>query len=148
MKVLAYDKTRSPEGALLAEYVELDALLAASDVVSLHCPLFPDTQGIINQASLAKMKDGAILLNTSRGPLVVEADVKAALDGGKLAYYAADVASAEPIAQDNPLLGSKNCILTPHIAWAPLESRARLMDVSVGNLRCFLDGRPQNVVNK
>ena len=135
------------EGEKPAAYVSLDELLHRSDVVSLHCPLLPETQGLINQTAIKKMKDGAILLNNSRGPLIVEKDVADALNSGKLRAAGVDVADAEPLPADSPLLSAKNCVITPHISWAPLESRARLMDIAAGNLRAFLDGRPVHVVN-
>ena len=149
MKILAFDEY--PNKALETEncrYVSLDQLLAQSDVISLHCPLFPSTQGIINKDTIAKMKDGVKILNTSRGPLIVEEDLKEALNSGKVSGAAVDVVSSEPIREDNPLLGAKNIIITPHIAWAPRESRQRLMDIAVDNLRRFVDGKPQNVVNR
>ena len=149
MRVLAYDTYRDPslESEAL-RYAELDALFAESDVISLHCPLFPQTQGIINAANIAKMKDGVILLNNSRGPLIVEQDLADALNSGKIAYAGVDVVSTEPIHGDNPLLKAKNCLITPHISWAPKESRARLMDIAVDNLRAFSEGKAVNVVNK
>ena len=148
MRVLAYDAFPCDEGRALGEYVPLDVLLADSDVITLHCPLFPKTRGIINRESIAKMKDGVILLNNSRGPLIVEEDLAAALNSGKVYAAGLDVVSDEPIRADNPLLSAKNCLITPHISWAPRESRRRLMDVAVENLRAFLAGRPVNVVNK
>lgn len=149
MHVLAYDTYRDPslESDRL-RYAELDELFAKSDVISLHCPLFPQTQGIINAANIAKMKDGVILLNNSRGPLVIEQDLADALNAGKIAYAGVDVVSTEPICGDNPLLKAKNCLITPHISWAPKESRARLMDIAVDNLRAYMEGKPVNVVNK
>lgn len=147
MDILAYDEFPNNSGKELAAYVELDRLFEKSDVISLHCPLFPATMGIINQESIAKMKDGVIILNTSRGPLIQEADLKAALNSGKVAAAGLDVVSAEPIPADSPLLAAQNCIITPHIAWAPKESRARLMDIAVENLRAFIAGQPVNVVN-
>lgn len=149
MKVLAYDEYPKDElGTEEIRIVKLDELLANSDVISLHCPLFPSTQGMINKDSIAKMKDGVILINTSRGPLIVEEDLKAALDSGKIYAAALDVVSNEPIREDNVLLGCENCLITPHIAWAPSASRQRLMDIAVENLSAFLEGSPQNVVNK
>lgn len=147
MKVLAVDEHH--DGTVESEtlkYTDLDGLLKESDVISLHCPLFPSTQGIVNSKTLAKMKDGVILINTSRGPLIVEEDLRAALESGKVAYAAVDVVSSEPIKADNPLLSAPNCIITPHIAWAPKESRARLMDIAADNLKSFLEGRPRNTV--
>lgn len=148
MNVLAYDAHRDP--ALVSptcHYAELDELLAASDVISLHCPLFPSTEKIINQATIAKMKDGVILLNNSRGPLIDEQALCDALDSGKVYAAGLDVVSTEPIRADNPLLKAKNCIITPHISWACRESRQRLMDIAVENLQAFIDGAPVNVVN-
>lgn len=146
MEILAYDAHPCDAGLALADYVPLDALLARSHVISLHCPLFPETQGIINRDTIAKMRDGVILLNTSRGPLVVEADLAAALQAGKVYAAGLDVVSSEPIAPDNPLLQAPNCFITPHIAWAPRESRQRLMDIAVENCAAFLRGAPQNLV--
>lgn len=147
MEVLAYNRSQCEAGKQIGTYVDLDTLLAKSDVVSLHCPLFPETKGIINAQSIARMKDGAILLNTSRGPLVEEAALAQALNAGKLRGAAVDVVSQEPIVEDDPLLHCRNCIITPHMAWAPVESRQRLLDTVVENIRAFLDGKPQNVVN-
>ncbi|MBZ4673197.1 MAG: Phosphoglycerate dehydrogenase [Spirochaeta sp.] len=145
MKVIAYDSYQNPE--LKDEYVSLDTLLSESDVIALHCPLFPETEGIINKESIAKMKDGVILINNSRGPLIVEQDLADALNSGKIAAAGLDVVSSEPIREDNPLLQAKNCLITPHISWAPRESRQRLMDIAVANLKGFLSGARQNVVN-
>lgn len=128
--------------------VELDELLGVSDVISLHVPLTPQTQGLINKESIAKMKDGVILINTARGPLIVEEDLKEALDAGKVYAAGLDVVSVEPIQPDNVLLSCKNVFITPHIAWAPKESRQRLMDIAVENLRQFMAENPINVVNR
>ena len=147
VNVIAYDAFQSEAGKAVAEYVELDELLAKSDFIFLHCPLFPSTRGIINKDNIAKMKDGAILINNSRGPLVVEQDLADALNSGKLAAAAVDVVSTEPIKADNVLLTAKNCIITPHISWASRESRQRILDCTEANIRAFLDGAPQNVVN-
>ena len=147
MEVIAYSRSECDEGREIGTYVGLDELLRRSDVISLHCPLFPETQGIIDREAIAKMKDGVILLNCSRGPLVVEQDMADALNSGKVYAFAADVVSTEPIAADNPLLGAKNCFITPHIAWAPKEARQRIMDTAGANLRAFLAGKPVNVVN-
>lgn len=148
MDVLAYDRNRRAElENAHCHYADMDELLANADVISLHCPLFPETQGIINKDSIAKMKDGVLIINSSRGPLIVEEDLRDALNSGKVGGAAVDVVSTEPIRMDNPLLSAKNMIITPHIAWAPKESRQRLMDIAVDNLRHFLAGEPQNVVN-
>lgn len=148
MKVLAYDsyKDASAENENI-RYAELDELLAGSDIISLHCPLFDSTKGIINKENIGKMKDGVIIINTSRGPLIVEEDLALALNSGKVAAAAMDVVSTEPIREDNPLLKAKNCIITPHIAWAPKESRARLMNIAIDNLTAFLSGKVLNAVN-
>ncbi|MCI8741045.1 MAG: D-2-hydroxyacid dehydrogenase [Lachnospiraceae bacterium] len=148
MKVLAYDTSRN--GSLESDtcrYVDLETLFKESDVISLHCPLFPATRGIINKTSLAKMKDGVMIINNSRGPLIVEEDLRDALNSGKVAGAAVDVVSTEPIQMDNPLLEAENCIITPHISWAPKESRQRLMDIAVSNLEAYVNGKPVNVVN-
>lgn len=147
MEVLAYNRSRSESGAAIADYVELDELLRRSDVISLHCPLFPETAGIINRDTIAKMKPGVILINNSRGGLVVEQDLADALNSGMVYAAAVDVVSKEPIEEDNPLFTAKNCLITPHISWAPKESRQRIMDATVENIRAFLAGRPQHVVN-
>lgn len=147
LEILAYSRSQCEEGRALGKYVELDTLLRQSDVISLHCPLTPQTERIINAASIAKMKDGAILLNTSRGGLVDEDALAAALRSGKVRAAAVDVVSQEPILGTNPLLTAPNCIITPHMAWAPVESRQRLLDCVVDNIRAYLDGCPKNVVN-
>ena len=145
MNVLAYSRSRREN--VNAEYVDLDTLLAQSDVVSLHCPLVPETQGLINEQTISKMKDGAILLNTSRGPVIDEHAVAEALKCGKLRGAAMDVVSEEPILGNNPLLTAPNCIITPHMAWAPIETRQRILDITVDNIRRYLSGCPVNVVN-
>lgn len=128
-------------------WCDVDELIQEADVVSLHCPLLPETHGMINATSLSKMKPTAFLINTSRGPLVVEQDLADALNNGRIAGAAVDVLSSEPPEPDNPLLRAKNCIITPHIAWATKEARKRLVETVVANLRAFLDGHPVNVVN-
>lgn len=148
MKVLAYDAYPSESGKKLAEYVELDELLARSDVIFLHCPLFPATEKIINKDNIAKMKDGVILINNSRGQLVAEQDLADALNSGKVYAAGLDVVSTEPIKGDNPLLHAKNCLITPHISWAAQASRQRIMDITVANIKAFLGGEAVNVVNK
>ena len=147
MNILAYDSFQSDSGREIGTYVDLDTLLAQSDVIAIHCPLFPETQGIINKETIAKMKDGVILLNNSRGPLIVEQDLADALNSGKVYAAGLDVVSTEPIRGDNPLLQAKNCIITPHISWAPKESRQRIMDCAVANLQAYQNGAPVNVVN-
>ena len=148
MNVLVHTRTVRPEQETeTCRFCDLDTLLAESDVVSLHCPLLPQTEKIIRKDTIAKMKNGAILINTGRGPLIDEDDVAAALSSGKLAAAGVDVVSVEPIREDNPLLKAKNCFITPHIAWATLEARTRLLEVSAENLRQFKMGMPQNVVN-
>ena len=148
MKVYANDPHPTEEGRQLAEYLELDELFAKSDIVSLHCNLTKENEGLINKSNIAKMKDGVILINNARGQLVNEQDLADALNSGKVAAAGLDVVSTEPIKADNPLLKAKNCIITPHISWAAKESRQRIMDTSVQNLRCFVAGEPQNVVNR
>ena len=148
MKVLAFDAFESEAGRQVAEYVDLDTLLAQSDVIFLHCPLFPSTEGIINKDNIAKMKDGVILINNSRGQLVVEQDLADALNSGKVYAAGLDVVSTEPIKGDNPLLSAKNCLITPHISWAAQAARQRIMDITVDNVKAFIGGNPTNVVNK
>ena len=146
-KLLAYDLYPNDEARQYAEYVDLDTLWARSDVIFLHCPLFPETQGIINRDTIEKMKDGVILINNSRGQLVVERDLADALNSGKVYAAGLDVVSTESIRGDNPLLRARNCIITPHISWAARESRERILDTTVENIRAFLDGSPVHVVN-
>lgn len=149
MRVLAFSphKKEGPENDTF-RYAALEEVLSRSDVIALHCPLLPETEGLINKDSIARMKDGVIILNNSRGPLIVEQDLADALNSGKVAAAGLDVVSTEPIREDNPLLSAKNCILTPHISWAPKESRKRLLDLAVENVKAFLEHKPINVVNK
>lgn len=148
MKVLAYSRTEKEMGKEIADYVGLDELLASSDVISLHCPLFPETEGIINKETIQKMKDGVILLNNSRGQLVVEQDLADALISGKVAAAGLDVVSSEPMKEDNPLLHAPNCIITPHISWASKECRQRIVDCASLNVKAYLNGEKRNVVNR
>lgn len=148
MKVLAFN--RSKDESLESEtlkYVDLQTLYKNSDIVSLHCPLFDDTKGMINKETIAQMKDGVIIINTSRGPLIVEEDLAEALNSGKVYAAAVDVVSTEPATKDNPLITARNCIITPHIAWAPFESRERLMNIAVDNLEKYLNNELVNVVS-
>jgi len=147
MNILAYDVDPNDAGRAIAEYVELDTLLTKADVISLHCNLTAENTGLINKESIAKMKDGVIIINNARGQLVVEQDLADALNSGKVYAAGLDVVSAEPIRDDNPLLSAKNCIITPHISWAPKESRQRIMDCNEANIKAFLTGKPINVVN-
>lgn len=147
MHILAYDNNPCDEGRAIGDYVSLDALYAQSDVIALHCPLFPETRGMICKESIAKMKDGVILLNNSRGPLINEQDLADALESGKVYAAGLDVVSTEPIAGDNPLLHAKNCFITPHISWASRESRARIMDMAANNLSQWLAGTPIHIVD-
>ncbi|MDD3229460.1 MAG: D-2-hydroxyacid dehydrogenase [Oscillospiraceae bacterium] len=148
MKVLAYDVYPNTSGKEIAEYVDRDTLFANSDIITLHCNLTPENTGLINKNTIAKMKDGVILINNARGQLIVEQDVADALNSGKMAAAGLDVVYTEPIRSDNPLLKAKNCIITPHISWAPKESRQRIMDCAVENLKAYISGSPINVVNK
>ena len=146
MKVLAFDEYQNKElETSTLQYAGLDEVLAKSDVISLHCPLFESTVGMINKDNIAKMKDNVIIINTSRGGLIVEKDLADALNSGKVMAAGLDVVSTEPIKSDNVLLKAMNCYITPHIAWAPLEARMRLMNIAVDNLKGFIAG---NVVNK
>lgn len=144
MRVLGYNPEM--KSGFVGTYVSLDKLLRESDVISLHCPAKAETVGMIRKETLEKMKDGAILINTARGSLISETDVCLALQSGKLAGYAADVASEEPISIRNPLLKAPNCIITSHYAWTPKPMRQTIIDVSAENLSAFLAGKPQNVV--
>ena len=146
MKVIYNSRKEYPSDGR-AEYRSLDELYRESDIISLHCPLFPETERMINKESIEKMKDGVIIINTSRGGLIDEKALSEALDSGKVKGAAVDVISKEPMEDDNPLCNAKNIIITPHIAWASWEARKRLMDIAVDNLRAFCEGKPQNVVN-
>jgi len=147
MSVLAYDPYPNEPGKAIAEYVDLDTLLAKSDVIFLHCNLTLDNNGMIDNEIIAKMKDGVILINNSRGQLIVEQDVADALNSGKLGAVAVDTVYTEPIKADNPLLSARNCIITPHMSWGAKEARQRIMDCTVENVKAFLAGAPINVVN-
>ena len=148
MKVLAHDLYPNDAGRAIADYVDLDTLLSQSDVVFLHCNLTADNERMIDRAAIAKMKDGAILINNSRGQLIDEQDVADALQAGKLAAAGLDVVYTEPIRADNPLLAAPNCILTPHMSWGAKEARQRIMDITADNVKAWLDGAPINAVNK
>lgn len=148
MKVLAFDSYVNE--SLVNEncqYTDFDTLLENSDVITLHCPLFPETENIINKKTIAKMKDGVIIINNSRGALVVEEDLAEALNCGKIYAAGLDAVRNEPIAMDNPLLSAKNCFITPHISWAAIECRQRLVDYSLDNLEAYLQGNLINIVN-
>jgi len=148
MRVLAADvHQHEPPPLQDFAWAEIPTLLQEADVISLHCPLLPATEGLINRDNLARMKASAFLINTSRGPLVVDRDLADALNREQIAGAALDVLTREPPAEDNPLLAARNCIITPHIAWATFESRSRLQATAEANLRGFLDGRPANVVS-
>ncbi len=136
---------KAPGRAAQHRFADADTVLANSDIITCHCPLTPDTQGMMNAAAFDKMKDGAIFINTSRGPVVDEQALANALNSGKLAGAGLDV--YQPPATDNPLLHAKNCRITPHIAWAAYETRARLLGILQANIAAYLDGKPQNVVN-
>ncbi len=147
MKVIAtYHNSKTVEETNSFHYCTLDELYKKADIISLHCPLTKETEGIINSDSISRMKDGVIIINNSRGGLIVEEDLKVALNSGKVMGAAVDVVSSEPIKDDNPLLTAKNCIITPHISWAPKESRQRLMDIAIANVKAFLDGHPINTI--
>ena len=147
MNILAHDLYPNDSGRAVGTYVDLDTLFTQSDVISLHCNLTAENTGLINRETIAKMKDGVILINNARGQLIVEQDLADALNSGKVAAAGLDVVSSEPIRGDNPLLQAKNCIITPHISWAPKESRQRIMDCTVENVRAFQNGTPVHVVN-
>ena len=143
MKVIAFSRSHTEK----ADYADLDTLLKTSDVISLHCPLFPETKEIISRENIAKMKDGVILINTARGGLIDEQAVADALVCGKIRGAAVDVTTVEPIRKDNPLLSAPNCIITPHMAWTPLEARTRLLNTVRDYIRAFAEGNPIHVVN-
>jgi glycerate dehydrogenase len=146
MQILAHRRSGSGVIEEGGRYTDLDTLFRESDVVSLHCPLTPETKEMVNAERLARMKPTAFLINTARGGLVNEADLAAALDAGTIAGAGLDVLSVEPPPASNPLLSAKNCIITPHIAWATRNARRRLLDVTAANIQAFLAGKPQNVV--
>ena len=147
VRVLAYSRSERAEGRALADYVPLDELIGSSDFIFLHCPLTPETEGLINAARIAQMKDGVIIVNNGRGQLIAEEDLAAALACGKVGCAAVDVASTEPIRADNPLLYAPNCIITPHISWATKEARERIMQTTADNVKSFMAGKPAHVVN-
>lgn len=144
MNVIVCTRTPKPE---IRSPVDISTLFNESDFISLHAPLTEKTRNVVNRTTLSLMKKTAFLINTARGPLVNESDVREFLDAGRIAGYAADVVSEEPMKKDNPLLGARNCLITPHIAWAATETRQRLLDIVADNLRCFLQGKPKNVVS-
>lgn len=145
MNVIFFNRSQKPSEN--CTQVSLEELLSNADIISLHCPFTDETHEIINQNTISQMKDGVFLLNTSRGPLLNEQDVADALQSGKISYLGVDVVSVEPMKQYNPLLQAKNSCITPHIAWAPKETRERLLGIVVDNLKGFISGNPQNVVN-
>ncbi|WP_211296713.1 D-2-hydroxyacid dehydrogenase [Polaribacter butkevichii] len=148
LNILVHSRTKYPElETETCQYVSLDTLFKKADIISLHCPLTESTSGIINKATIDKMKDGVLIINTARGGLIIEKDLRDALNSGKVASAAVDVISTEPMLANNPLLNAKNCIITPHIAWAPKEARTRLMQTAVNNLDAFINGNPINVIN-
>lgn len=148
MDVFAYTSKNAADLPAGINKTTLDGLLGISDIITLHCPLTPSTRELINKESIKKMRRGAILINTGRGPLVNEADVAEALQEGRLGAYGADVMCSEPPAADNPLFAQPNAYITPHIAWATVEARERLMAIAVNNLKAFVSGNPVNVVGK
>jgi glycerate dehydrogenase len=148
MRVVAHSRTQTDQSHRTGfQWLSLQELLSASDVISLHCPLFPETKGMINTERLQWMKSSAFLINTSRGPLIVDQDLADALNNGVIAGAGLDVLSQEPPEKNNPLFTAKNCLITPHIAWATKEARERLMQATVENLAAFLEGKAKNMVN-
>lgn len=148
MKILVNSRTKKDlNGFKTAENTDLNTLLEKSDYITCHCPLTPETTGMINKETISKMKKSAVLINTSRGPVVDEQALSDALNNGRISGAAVDVLSVEPAKSDNPLLSAKNCVITPHIAWAAKETRARLVGILEDNLRCYLNGKSQNKVN-
>lgn len=147
MRVIAFNRSRCAEGEAIGDYVDLETLLNTADVISLHCPLTEENAGLINAQTISMMKDGVILLNTARGPLLDEQAVANALTCGKMRGAAVDVVSKEPMERTNPLLTAPNCIITPHMAWAPTESRQRILECTSRSISAFLDGKPINTVN-
>ena len=147
MRVITNGSHESLEGKAIGEYVSREQLLKESDVIFLACPLNEQTKDLVCKETIAQMKDGVILINTSRGGTIVEKDLAEALHSGKVYGAGVDVVSVEPAKPDNPLLACENCVITPHIAWAAKEARVRLIDIASGNVKCFLEGKAQNVVH-
>ena len=152
MEVIGYDPYLSHNRVLelkadIRMVENLEELWGECDFITIHTPLNQETRGMISREAISKMKDGVIIINNSRGQLIVEQDLADALNSGKVYAAGLDVLSSEPVKGDNPLLKAKNCIITPHISWAPKESRQRILDTSAANLKAYLDGRPINVVN-
>lgn len=147
MRVLAYNPRPKDKGELNVSFVSMDELLSQSDIVTCHCPLTPETEGLINKENISRMKKSSILINTSRGPVVDEQALADALNNDELQAAGLDVLKVEPASRNNPLLTAKNCYITPHIAWAAKETRARLLKILEDNIVAYLNGNPQNVVN-
>ena len=146
MNVIAYDVYADKMADLDVQFVDLDKLFAESDVISLHCPLTPENEGMVNAQRLTLMKKSAFLINTSRGPLIDEQDLADALNAGQIAGAGLDVLSSEPPKSDNPLFSAKNCYITPHIAWATHSARQRLLNTSIDNVKSFIENKPKNIV--
>ena len=145
--IRVFDPRPDEEGASLASYVPLDELYARSDVITLHCSLSPENAEMINKGSISRMKDKVMIINNARGGLINERDLADALLSGKVAGAGLDVMASEPPSPESPLLRAPNCVITPHISWAPFEARRRIMECTENNIRAFLAGSPQNVVN-